>query len=199
MTNADQLAAFSTAHLGGQAAPPDLALLLEVQWNGTSDVLADLGFRFWRDAKRSPLLEMTYLNDNDRANPNTMANVAAAQDVFAFIAFVGEDDDGNAYGYWLGPDHRPIENAPIISYDTEGQFSVRPGRMLAEALLADRFSSQEDEFLMLRDQLNQLGLNISAASPRDLHAPDVKPAPEQVHRERYNAHRVAAGLPPYKK
>jgi hypothetical protein len=200
MSNADRLAEFSSAHLGGRAVPPDLAILLEIQWSeAATDLFANLGFRFWSGAGTSPLLDMSYLNDTDRADLDVMANVAATQDVFAFIGFVGEARDGNAYGYWLGPDDRPIETAPIVRYDSEGQFSIRRGRILAEALLADFGSPDANEFLTLRNRLGQIGLNISATSRQDLKFPEVKPAPADIHIERYNVHRVSAGLPRFKK
>jgi hypothetical protein len=200
MSNADRLAEFSSVHLGGRGVPPDLAILLEIQWSeAAADLFANLGFRFWNDAGRSPLLDMSYLNDTDRANPDIMANVAATQDVFAFIVFVGEARSGNAYGYWFGPDDRSIEKAPIVRYDTEGQFSIRRGRILAEALLADLGASDADEFLALSHRLNQFGLNITAKSRSDLKFPEVKPGPADVHIERYNVHRAAAGLAPFKK
>jgi hypothetical protein len=206
MTEDERLAAFSTTYLGGRSVPPDLVILLKMQWDRVPDPggenyvdpLEAVHFRFLSDGRQSIVFDKSYLSEEDRANPDIMANVAAIDDVLGHILVVGEYDDYGAYGYWLGPESRPIESAPIVRLDTEGQFELRRGRTLAEALLLDYGSYDNDEeFIDLRDWFNDFGVNITASSRDEFPSLDIKPSPDDLHLERYNVHRVAAGLPPY--
>ena len=206
MTEDERLAAFSTTYLGGRSVPPDLVILLKMQWNRVPDPggenyvdpLEAFNFQLLSDGQQSSVFDKSYLSETDRTNPDIMANVAAIDDVLTHMLVVGELGDYGAYGYWLGPENRPIESAPIVRLDTEGQFELRRGRMLAEALLLDYGAYDNDEeFIDLRDWFNDFGLNITASSRDEFPSLDIKPTPDDLHLERYNAHRVAAGLPPY--
>jgi hypothetical protein len=64
-----------------------------------------------------------------------MANVTAINEVLATITFIAESDDGDMIGYWHGPERTPIDAAPIVKLDTEGQFDLMRGRALSEAML----------------------------------------------------------------
>src|SRR5215475_39844 len=157
MTEDERLAAFSRDYLGGRAIPSDLSILLKMQWNRVPDPggenyvdpLETFNFQLLSDGRQSGILDKSYLSETDRANPDIMANVAAIDDVLAHILVVGEHHDNGAYGYWLGPENGPIESAPIVRLDTEGQFELRRGNTLAEALLVDCGSHDEDEFIDL--------------------------------------------------
>jgi len=205
MTEDERLAAFSTTYLGGRSVPPDLVILLKMQWSRVPDPggenyvdpLEAFNFQLLSDGRQSSVFDKSYLSETDRANPDIMANVAAIDDVLAHMLVVGELGDYGAYGYWLGPENRPIESAPIVRLDTEGQFELRPGRTLTEALLLDCGSYDEEEFVDLRDWFNVFVLIIPGTSRSDFLSPNIKPTPDDLHMVRYNAHRVVAGLPPF--
>ena len=205
MTEDERLAEFATTYLSGRSIPPDLVVLLRMQWSRVPhpggdhyvDPLDALDFQLLSDGQQSTILDKSYLSEKDRADPDVMANVAAIDDVLAHILVVGEHHDYGAYGYWLGPEGRPIETAPIVRLDAEGRFELLPGNTLAEALLVDCGSHDEDEFIDLRDWFNDFGLNMTASSRSDFPPPNIKPTPDDLHVARYNAHRAVAGLPPF--
>src|SRR5262249_34763111 len=112
--------AFSANRLGGEPIPGDLRILL-----AHAEELAErTGIELNAEEGWAPWLDTSYLNDDDRANPDTMANVRAIADVCGFIAFVGGTEDGESFGYWRGPDRKPVAGAPIVVLDTEGQFRI---------------------------------------------------------------------------
>ena len=84
MSHDDALATYRREKLGGRAMPPDLRTLLILQWErGTAhdaegaDPLATMWVQLFDAKQSSDLLDHSYLNDEDRANPDIMANVAA--------------------------------------------------------------------------------------------------------------------------
>jgi hypothetical protein len=153
--------------LKGQAAPQDLQALLDVALEageGEADPLREaLNHALLRPGRDYPLLSGSYLNDADRKNPDIMANVAAIDDVLAMITFVAESEDGDMVGYWHGPERTPIAAAPIVQYDTEGQFSLMQGRTLSEAMLGRYTYGDDERFADGRAWLAGCGIATEAA------------------------------------
>jgi len=185
--------------LKGHAAPQDLQALLDVALEagaGEADPLREaLGHALLRPGRDYPPLSGTYLNDSDRKNPDIMANVAAINDVLAMITFVAESEDGDVVGYWHGPERTAIGAAPIVQYDTEGQFSLMQGRTLSEAMLGRYTYGADERFADGRAWLAAC-IEMEAANWHGLSTPSAAARPEKLHRTLYNEKRIAAGLKP---
>jgi hypothetical protein len=141
-------------------------------------------------------LDGSYLNDDDRADPDIMSNISATDEVFKYITFVAQNDNGDLIGYWHGPEGISITLAPIVKYDTEGQFELLQGKSLTEAMLGDYVFDNDDEFTELRDWFSRCGIEIAASCWDNLDTPDPATKPDELHDTLYNKYRVAAGLEP---
>jgi hypothetical protein len=185
--------------LKGQAAPQDLqALLGVVALAGDSDdpLREALGFSLLSPNRDYPLLSGSYLNEKDRQNADIMANVAAIDEVLAMITFVAESEDGDMIGYWHGPERTPIGAAPIVKYDTEGQFDLMQGRNVSEAMLGYYTFDDDERFADGRAWLADCGIEMAASNWYGLSTPTAATMPNKLHRTLYNERRVAAGLKP---
>ena len=179
MARLDVLKAFSARRLGGEPIPDDLKILLgHAEEFARRTSLALHGEEGW-----APWLDTSYLTKEDRRDPDTMANVRAIADVCGFIAFVAANDDDECFGYWRGPDLRPIAESPIVHFDNEGQFYL-VGGTFAEAILFQ--AGDGVQFAETREWLRSLGIEVPSetfeglcdaidermkeeAEPRDLH------------------------------
>lgn len=194
MSMDERLKEYSDKFLGGRAAPADLAILLKSKWAAEDDEDAEdlpeaIGFTLIDDGVELAQLDFSYLTEKDLADPDIRANVAAMKDVFARIVFVGENVNGDAFGYWLDKDKddAPLDQTPIVVCDSEGQFNLMPGRNLIEAILFD-LAGDPSDFDEARDELNEMGFEISATSLKDLREPVCELAPAELHDQRYRAH-----------
>jgi hypothetical protein len=193
---------FVTQVLKKQSAPDDLQKLFLMQAarvandDDYSDPLESIHAYLIMPGEELDLLTHSYLNDEDKANPDIMANVRAIDSVFNYITFVVKTDDSDLIGYWHGPENTPIESSPIVKYDTEGQFSLLLGRQLSEALLGEHVFDDDEEFTRLREWFLQNQIIIAASNWDDLDFPETKTKPNELHRNLYNQNRIAAGLPP---
>jgi hypothetical protein len=185
--------------LKGQAAPQDLqALLGVVALAGDSDdpLREALGFSLLSPNRDYPLLSGSYLNEKDRQNADIMANVAAIDEVLAMITFVAESEDGDMIGYWHGPERTPIGAAPIVKYDTEGQFDLMQGRNVSEAMLGNYTFDDDERFADGRAWLADYAIEMAASNWYGLSTPTAATMPNKLHRTLYNERRVAAVLKP---
>ena len=190
---------FRSDILKGQAAPQDLQALLGVvalAGDGDDPLREALSFSLLSPGRDYSLLSGSYLNDNDRQNADIMANVAAINDVLAMITFVAESEDGDMIGYWHGPERTPIAAAPIVKYDTEGQFGLMQGRNVSEAMLGNYTFDDDDRFADGRAWLADCGIEMDAENWYGLSTPIAATMPNKLHRTLYNERRVAAGLKP---
>jgi hypothetical protein len=86
-------------------------------------------------------------------------DVAAAwQRMFQELIFIAETDDGESLALWKYRDNLPLENAPLVLLDTEGQLRSKT-LSLADQLLV---GLQPTEFAGVREQLVEVGLAPSA-------------------------------------
>ena len=185
--------------LKGHAAPPDLRALLYViaeAGDGVDPLREALNHSLLISGRDYPLLSASYLNEKDRQNPDIMANVAAINEVLAMITFVAESDDGDMIGYWHGPERTPIDAAPIVKLDTEGQFDLMQGRTLSEAMLGNYTFGDDERFAAGRAWLAACGIEMDAVNWHGLSTPTAATLPKKLHRTLYNERRVAAGLKP---
>jgi hypothetical protein len=183
---------FQTEILKDQTPPPDLRVLLAVAGSaGGSDPLREvLSHALLAPGREYPLLTGSYLNDRDRQDPSIMANVAATNDVFTFITFVAESEDGDMIGYWHGPERTPIDAAPIVKYDTEGQFDLMQGRTLSEEMLGNYTFSDLERFTAVRSWLDAHGIKVDAANWGGLSTPETSTRPDVLHETLYQEKRA---------
>ncbi len=199
----------STRLLGGQDVPPDLKRLIEIGARRSTDgnafpggALAATGFNLIDPDHLPALLSHSYLNERDRADPNIMANIRAFDEVFALSAFVAVGDEDEIVGYWQGPDQVPLDQAPFVILDSEGQFSLLPGATITEAMviysLQARFNEAEVQprFEEMCESFRAFDINLAN---RDLAMVKVNPTrvdPAEIHSSAYTKFRTEAGLSP---
>lgn len=135
--------------------------------------------------------DVSYLSQDERRDPDVMANVEAMGQTNELIDWFGRDMEGYV-GLWRGPDRMPREDAPVVRLDTEGQYdllSVGIGNYLAVA-------ASEEDFETNRFLLLEAGFSVEP-TPDDVGAALIRFASPNEHRHvLYNACRVRRGLPP---
>lgn len=191
--------------LRGQTAPADLRCLVEVQHarivnpDFYADVFEELGLRAIVPDQLPALLDGSYLTAEDRLNPEIASNMAATEQVFAMSTMVAQDYNGNLLGYWHGPQQHPLLHAPLVRYDTEGQFSYMVGLGLVEAAAADRVFEDDDQFADFQQQCLEVGIIFSGNSCDKLGTATSasSPSPQQLHHEIYLRERQLRGLPKF--
>lgn len=148
------------------------------------DPLQSLNCRFFEPGSVHPMLDHSYLNDKDRANPAIMANVKAMNVILSMSSFVVENDNSDLFGYWHGPEQLPIDRAPIICVDSEGQFRLCEGLHLADALIStcvyddETFAQRKQWFAAYDIQINAESLESFPDAPNMI-------KPDELSKELY--------------
>lgn len=132
----------------------------------------------------APWSDTSYLNAEDLADPDIVANVRAIAEVCERIAFVAENQEGEYFGYWRGLDQRSIADSPVVYLDNEGSFHVCSGSNLAEAIAGTFYDVEE--FLEIKVWLNSIGIAMQAESEDALATPDCEQTPSEVHQGLYD-------------
>ena len=190
-----------TERLRGRPLPEDLVALVTLQAGTDPDAhpadhpLALTETWLLSPVEHGALLEQDYLTDSDRANPDIMANVVAINEVLGHGAWVVRTFNGDVAGYWLHPEEPADRPAAIVRYDTEGVFTVLPGRTLVEALIYNMAHEDDDEIAALAAAFTAYGLPVNPSRSEDLPDPIVAVDPVELHHRRYYAERAARGLP----
>lgn len=156
-----------------------------------SDIVEGLEMELVDDPRWEEPSDTSYLNAEEKKNPDIASNVIAMSATNLLIDWFARDMEGFV-GFWRGPDKLPIDKAPIVRLDTEGQYDV-VAMTIADYLL---ISSSEDNFTDNREALAAVGLK-GHASQKEIwetlnDAPDVNDYRHQI----YNAERVKRGLEP---
>ncbi|WP_424184875.1 hypothetical protein ACOBQX_23690 [Actinokineospora sp. G85] len=173
--------------------PEDLAVWRRDQDAGEPNPWS-AGLRLLADGERPAALNTDYLTAEDLANPDVAANTRAIEDTAALITWVAEDEDeGQAFGYWRGPDDLPLATAPIVSFDNEGQFHLLRGASLSEALSDEYGQWADDGYPGVVARCRSRGVAISADDPDELLEPTTSPTPEEHHAARYRELLAAGG------
>jgi hypothetical protein len=135
--------------------------------------------------------DVSYLTAADRADPEIMDNVEAMSATNNLIAWFGRDQEGFV-GFWCGPSDGPIDAAPVVRLDTEGQY-----RLIA-ATVPDylAISVSEGEFAGTRQTLIEAGFSVSSSREAIWHALESFDDPNEYRRKLYNEGRARRGLPP---
>lgn len=198
----DKIRDFVEHRLGGQNVPTDLAILLakivseagfqNSAWNPLHQVGGEL---LWTD-KQFPLLDHDYINDEDRADPATMANVRAMQDTDKMLKFVIQVEDTSLLGYWQPDPKIPLEKCPLYWLDTEGQYQLAEGKSLAETLVYRATTDGDDDTARsLIDAFARLGVIVSPADEAsifgdmDCREASLNSGPEAYRALRYDYYR----------
>ncbi|WP_229051476.1 hypothetical protein [Aeromicrobium sp. Leaf350] len=165
--------------------PEDLAVWRRLQDAGQSNPWSE-SLRLLGDDEQPAALDTGYLTAEDLANPDIAANTTAIAETAELITWAAEnEDDGVAFGYWRGPQDLPLDRAPVVTLDTEGQFELLRGTSLSEALTDEYGQWSQDDYDALVAQCRAQGVTISADDPDDLVEPEVSPTPSEHHEARY--------------
>jgi hypothetical protein len=136
--------------------------------------------------------DVSYLNDEDRADPDIMANVEAMAATNQLIAWFGRDSEGFV-GVWRGPENRPLREAPIVRLDTEGQYSII-AKSVGDYLA---ISADPDAFDHTRQRLVAAGFAVRESPDAIWAAVDPEKTVANRHRHSlYNEGRLKRGLEP---
>ena len=193
MSHEQQLVDYSRQRLAGREIPADLRTLLLLHWQGSDGPLSGMGASLLEANESHDLLDHSYLNDKDRADPDIMANVAAIKSTCEHAAFVAQNQDGNVFGYWFGPENVGINDAPIVKLDTEGQFDLLGGRTLSEALLGDHVFEDAGRFAEFKTLFAAAGIAIAGDSWDDLVYPKPPTTPGAFHEKLYRENQQKEG------
>jgi hypothetical protein len=202
MPEADPTVQFAARHLGGRTMPDDLRRLLNLQLldaaSGRANRLNDAGVIFLSSDHMPAVIESECKGRDDLSGVARLAHAQAMADMVRFSGFVAEDGDGNAIGYWFGPDQIPIEAAPLMRFDSTDDFSILRGKGIAEAVLVVASHGDDRIFSDLRDYLNGQGLKISARTIHDVQQPECSPSPQATYRQLIQAYSadLSATSPP---
>jgi hypothetical protein len=181
----DVLSQFSQNRLNGEPVPDDLMILLPHR-----DELAErTGIRLEWAEDWAPWMNPGRLCETEPPHdPDRTAKLRATAEVCRLIAFVAADSEGQFFGYWRGPAHRPICDSPLVFLDKLGQFHLCAASSFAEAILAREYGHQG--FAKLRAWLRALGIRIGWDSPSILTYPYEKPSPKDLYKELYQHYRT---------
>jgi hypothetical protein len=178
---------FAADHLGGRAVPDDLRRLMSLQGHdATSEgakCLNRLGVIFLDYDRLPALIDAECRGRDNLVGIARLAYARAMEDMLRYSGFVAEDVEGGAIGYWFGPDQVQIEAAPLMRFDTTGNFSILRGNGIAEAIIALASHGDDTVFSELRECLKQQGLTITARSVNDLLQPECAVLPQTTHQQ----------------
>lgn len=195
--------------LGGQNVPPDLQRLIQIRalrdtdgFALPSDALAATGFDLIVPDHLPALLSHSYINERDRADPDIMANIRAFDEVFTLSAFVAVGDNDEVVGYWQGPDNVPLNQAPFVILNTEGQFSLLSGATITEAMviysLQTRFDEAESQcrFKEMCENFRVVGIDMAIRDISSVKEHSTRVGPAEIHSVAFTKFWAEAGLPP---
>ena len=86
-------------------------------------ILEDLEMEFVDDPAWGEPSDTSYLSPKERKDPDIASNVEAMDATNKLIAWLGRARVGFV-GLWRGPRDRPLDKAPVVVLDTEGQYEV---------------------------------------------------------------------------
>ena len=192
MPDIDPIVQFAARRLGGRTMPDDLRKLLSLQLldaaSGRANRLKDAGVIFLSGDRPPALIEAECRGRDDLSGVARLAHAQAMADMVRYSGFVAEDSDGNAIGYWFGPDQIPIEAAPLMRFFATDDFSILRGKGIAEAALVIASHGDDRIFAELREYFNAHGLKISAQTIADVEQPKCSPSPQATYRQLIKAY-----------
>jgi len=169
---------------------PELVLLrkkLEV----LGDLVDELELELVEDPQWAAPSDTSNLNADDRANPDTMANVEAIAATNKLIAWFGRDMEGFV-GLWRGTDQVALAKAPIVRLNSEGQYALVASSIGDYLCIA----ASNDDFDENRKMVTKAGLAVSGSPDEIWEAIEDYDSPNDYRLQLYNAQRKQRGLPP---
>lgn len=152
---------FKKKILKGQDVPSDLAIIIENKC--CLDILEEeLEFELLEEDRIENELLHSYLSDSNKKDISIEANIFAINKVFKYITFFAEAENGMLLGYWHGEENTNILEAPLITYDTEGEFDLLYGNQIIELLILKWTSEDEDEYSEMVDEFSSCDIEISS-------------------------------------
>ncbi|QLY29457.1 hypothetical protein H0264_30005 [Nocardia huaxiensis] len=193
-----RLAEFSRERLDGRPIPDDLRVLLVAQWEGRTDFGHLLDLDFFEAGEVNPLLDTSYMREEDLAHPETQADNAGAAELARYLKLVAKGGKGWV-GYWLHPDEPVNRGWRVIMLDTEFTFWGLTGFSLAEGVAAVQAGYQDEPdvriaFTRLAAELAELGLPLSTQDYDALDDSEFAVDAEEVLEELVEAEREKRGL-----
>ncbi|MDQ0798154.1 hypothetical protein [Streptomyces sp. B1I3] len=194
----ERLAEFSRERLGGRPIPDDLRVLLVAQWQGHTHFTHLLDLEFFEAGEVHPLLDTSYLSEEERADPEMQAVNAAAAEMATYVKLVAKGGKG-WIGYWLHPDEAADRAWRLIELDTEFTFWSLVGVTLAEGVAAERASYQDEPdertaFSQLVTEIAEFGLPLSTHDYDALDDTACKVDAGKLMEELIDAERAKRGL-----
>jgi hypothetical protein len=153
--------------LRGRPVPDDLRRIVDIQAERPADAgrsqnpLLHTETVIFEPGQSHPLLDHSYLNDNDRA-------IAAIDTVLPHAAWIGTLLDDDVVGYWLQPDEPVGEPPLVVTFSTEGEFDIQPGESLVEAAIYHYAGYKGDRFAAAAELYEAYGLPIAVRRADDL-------------------------------
>ena len=169
---------------------PDLVRLRE-KFEQLGQLVSALELELVDDPNWAEPSDTSYLNDKDRADPDIMANVEAMAATNQLISWFGRDMEG-FLGLWRGSKGLPLDQAPVVQLDSEGQYS------LVAATIPDYLAIawSEEAFDRARVALMNAGFSVGASPEAIWQAVASSDSPEAYRHRLYNEGRVRRGLQP---
>jgi hypothetical protein len=171
---------------------PDLNRL-RASLDALREPFEEIEFEYVDDPDWGEPSDTSYLTAADRSNPDIMDNVGAMAATNQLISWFGRDCVGFV-GLWRHQPDLPIERAPVVRLDTEGQY------FLVATTVPDylAISGKEASFARIRDALTAVGFTVSSSRQAIWHAVDLIEGkrPDAYHSELYNQARARRGLKP---
>jgi len=175
---------FKEKILKGQVVPNDLKVIIENQC--CLDVLEEqLEFELIEHARVEKEISHAYLSEGERKNIDIKANIFAINKVFEYITFFAEAENGMLLGYWHGEESLNILKAPLVGYDTEGQFKLFDGNQIIESLAMEWTGEDEEEYEEIQDSF--LECNIQVSSLGSFSEIKTKSNPSDMHNKLYSS------------
>ncbi|MFJ3786782.1 hypothetical protein [Streptomyces sp. NPDC090093] len=168
------------------------------QWEGRTDFTNLLDLVFFEEEEVHPLLDTSYLSEDELADPEMQAINAAAAEMATYVKLVAKGGKGWV-GYWLHPSEPTDRSWHLIELDTEFTFWALSSRTLTEGVAAEHTSHQDEldahtAYVRLATELAELGLPLS---PQDRAIGDEAKyvvSPEDLMEKLVEAEREKRGL-----
>lgn len=142
--------------------------------------------------------DVSYLSAAKREEPVMKAILEAAEETNALIAWFGQNPCNSeiGVGLWRGPEHTPLDRAPVVVLDDEGEYrlvAATVGDYLLSAVAPAAFEESQPLLAAAGLAVSTTWDEIITRIGRFLEAAT---DPSEFFDSRYNVHRAARGLPP---